>query len=126
MAWKRYNANPDDKRVGDCTVRAISTAVGLSWECTYAGLATMGFMLRDMPSADHVWGQYLRWRGFRRAAIPCRDEPCTVDDFCREHPDGTYVLAIHGHVVCVVDGDYYDTWESGEEHPVYYWTKEDD
>lgn len=125
MAWQRYNANPEDKRVGDCTVRAISTALGISWECAYAGLAAMGFMMRDVMSADHVWGQFIRLRGFRRHVVPCRDEPCTVEDFCAEHPEGTYLLAIPGHVVCAIDGDWYDTFDSGSEYPIYYWTKEE-
>ena len=28
MAYRAYNPNPDGKRVGDCTVRAISAATG--------------------------------------------------------------------------------------------------
>ena len=48
----------------------------------------------------------------------------TVRDFCEDNPLGTFVLAIHEHVVCVVDGDYYDSWDSGGEIPIYYWTKE--
>ena len=31
---------------------------------------------------------------------------------------------IDGHVVTVQDGKYYDTWDSGNEIPVYYWEKE--
>lgn len=27
-------------------------------------------------------------------------------------------------MVSVVDGDYYDAWDSGKEVPVYYWHKE--
>lgn len=79
-----------------------------------------------MPSANHVWGAYLRRNGFRRFALPdeCQDR-YAVADFCRDHPSGVYVLAISGHVVCVIDGDYYDTWDSGAEVPAYYWQKED-
>ena len=29
-----------------------------------------------------------------------------------------------GHVVCVKDGNYYDTWQSGDEVPIYAWVKE--
>jgi len=36
----------------------------------------------------------------------------------------THILALSGHVVCVMDGDYYDTWDSGGEVPLYYWRKE--
>ena len=122
-----YNANPEGQRVGDCTVRAISKALGQSWERTYTGLALQGFCLCDMPSANHVWGAYLRENGFQREIIPNSCPDCyTVKDFCRDHPSGTYILAISGHVVAVIDGNYYDTWDSGEETPIYYWKRKDD
>lgn len=98
-----------------------------SWEKTYAGLCVQGFESCDMPSANHVWGAYLRKRGFRRHALPDTCPDCyTVAEFCREHPHGLYVLAISGHVVCVCEGDYYDSWDSGSEIPSFYWEKEDD
>ena len=49
----------------------------------------------------------------------------SVIDFCEEHPTGTYLLALREHVVCVRDGQYYDSWDSGEESPVYYWQKKE-
>lgn len=119
-----YNPNPARGNVGDCTVRALSKALGQDWEQTYAGLTAYGFMLCDMPSANHVWGAYLRWNGFKRYIVDDNGQDIyTVDDFCQDNPDGVYVLAIPGHVVCVVDGNYYDSWDSGGEIPQYYWTR---
>ena len=123
--YSTYNPNPMGARVGDCTVRAISRATGESWDTVYCGLCVEGLRLCDMPTANHVWGAYLRRHGFRRRALPDDCPDCyTVADFCRDHPNGTYVLAISGHVVCVSDGIYYDTWDSGAESPAYYWYKE--
>lgn len=123
--YSAYNPNPMGARVGDCTVRAISRATGESWDTVYCGLCVEGLRLCDMPTANHVWGAYLRRHGFRRRALPDDCPDCyTVADFCRDHPHGTYVLAISGHVVCVADGSYYDTWDSGTESPAYYWYKE--
>lgn len=121
-----YNPNPRGSRVGDCTVRAISRATGNEWEQTYAGLSTYGYMLSDMPSANHVWGAYLRRMGFKRYIIDDHGKDLyTVRDFCRDNPKGMYILAIDGHVVCVEDGRYYDSWDSGDEIPVFYWTRGD-
>lgn len=123
--YSAYNPNPMGARVGDCTVRAISRATGEGWDTVYCGLCVEGLRLCDMPTANHVWGAYLRRHGFRRRALPDDCPDCyTVADFCRDHPHGTYVLAISGHVVCVDDGRYYDTWDSGAESPAYYWYKE--
>ena len=58
--WARHNENPDGRNVGDCTVRAISTALGQEWETTYIALALQGYLMGDMPSANHVWGAYLQ------------------------------------------------------------------
>lgn len=119
-----YNANPIGKRVGDCTVRAVSKVLDQDWNKTYAEMAFEGYLLCDMPSANKVWGAYLKRKGYGRKLIP--DElpnDYSVADFCADHPHGRYILAIDGHVVAVIDGDYYDTWDSGEEIPVYYWEK---
>ena len=126
MAWKPYNPNPGGNRVGDCTVRALCKATGKDWEPTFCALSLEGFMRRDMPSANHVWGAYLKRHGFRRNVIPNDCPDCyTVADFCRDHPKGLFVLAISGHVVAVEDGNWYDTWDSGAEVPIYYWTREE-
>ena len=65
-------------------------------------------------------------RGFTRHALPDTCPICyTVADFCRDHPRGVYVLGIGDHVVCAVDGDWYDAWDSSAEIPAYYWERED-
>lgn len=125
--WKKFNSNPTGNAVGDCTVRAISKALGQSWETTYMGLCLQGLADYDMPNANEVWGRYLISKGYTRKMIEnaCRDM-YTVSEFCEEHPQGVYVLAISGHVVCVIDGVYYDTWDSGKCVPLYYWERKDE
>lgn len=120
----QYNANPSKNRVGDCTVRAISTAFGMDWNTTYVGLCLFGFMACDMPTANTVWGNYLRAHGFVRRLVDDNGQECyTVDDFARDHPEGIYVLALDSHVVAVCSGHYYDTWDCGQETPLYYWER---
>lgn len=43
-----FNSNPDAKRVGDCTVRAIAKAMCSEWEQTYLALCVEG--LRLLPA----------------------------------------------------------------------------
>lgn len=121
--WVYYNPNPvhgvHGRNVGDCTVRAISKATGQDWETTYAGLSMMGFCLSYMPSANHVWSAYLR----RKLVDDHGQDIYTVRDFCEDNQKGTYILAIDGHVVCVQDGCYWDSWDSGNEIPIYYWER---
>lgn len=123
--WVEYNPNPTGKRVGDCAVRAVACACGQTWEDAYVGLCLKGYELGDMPSANRVWGAYLRDHGFERRMVEADCKECfTVTDFCRKNKNGVFVLAISSHVVCVVDGCYCDSWDSGDEVPIYYWMKE--
>lgn len=125
MGYIRFNTNPVNNLVGDCVIRAISILTNSSWDDTYWDIAIQGYMMKDMPSSNSVWGEYLKQKGFRRTVIPDTCPACyTVKDFCYEHRNGKYLLATGSHVIAVVDGDYYDTWDSGEEIPIYYWKKE--
>lgn len=90
------------------------------WDTTYWGLALEGALLRDMPSANAVWGAYLARNGFRRYLAP---DGITVGEFACENNRGVYILALSGHVVCIVDGVLYDTWDSSRELVLYYWQK---
>lgn len=124
MGYFYFNPNPAGKQVGDCVVRAIAKASGQSWEEVYAGLALQGFQMADLPNANSVWGSYLRDKGFSRFVIPNTCPDCyTVSEFAKEHPHGTYILALSNHVVCVGNGNYYDAWDSGNEIPLFYWER---
>lgn len=124
--WQFYNPNPAGKRVGDCTVRAISKATGQTWEKTYMDLCLQGYIMGDMPTANAVWGAYLKSKGFKQHVMPDTCPECyTVAEFCRDYPTGTYILAISGHVVAIENGTSFDSWDSQEELPVYYWQRED-
>ena len=50
----------------------------------------------------------------------------TAEDFCTDHPYGTYVLAFGGHVATVKDGVLYDAWNSSHEIPQYYFYRKGD
>lgn len=124
MAFKYFNPNPQNNLVIDCTVRAISKVTGQTWDTTYIGLAVKGYESKDMPNSNSVWSKYLKQLGFVREIIPNTCPDCyTVKAFCEDHSRGTFLLATGNHVVAIVNGDYYDTWDSGDEVPVYYWTK---
>lgn len=123
--WVEYNPNPRHSRVGDCAIRAVSKATNQDWETSYTGLYVKGYSMGDLPSANAVWGSYLKDKGFKREIVPNTCPDCyTVRDFCRDHPRGMFVLALDGHVVTVFDGDYFDTWDSGNETVLYYWYRE--
>lgn len=125
--YREFNNNPTGRRVGDCAVRAVSLALNKDWETTYLLIALNGLQMGDMPSSNSVWGSVLRQAGFVRENLPNTCPDCyTVRDFCEEHPKGTFVLGLSGHVVTVKDGNWYDIWDSGDETVLFYWHRKDE
>lgn len=123
-AWRPFNPNPRGLLVGDCTVRAICAVTGLDWHAAHDSLCGLSSAMADMPSADRCWHELLRWCGFHREELPDRCPRCyTVADFCREHPRGVYVLGPPAHAVAVIDGRYWDAYDSGFTVPEYFLTK---
>lgn len=119
----KYNANPTGKSTGDCVIRAIATATDKSWLEIYDDLYEYGRASFDMMDTNEIWHKYLYDIGFDIFAITV---PCmTVKEFTRVYRYGTYLLGTGRHVLAVIDGDYLDAWDSGNEIPVFYWKKGD-
>ena len=119
-----YNPNPLKLSVGDCTIRAISKVTNQTWKQTYLDLLTQGFIMYDMPSSNRVWSKLLKLYGFRKFYIPDMCPDCyTIKEFCYDHPIGEFVVGTGEHVVAVINGNYYDSWDSGNEIPIYYFER---
>lgn len=124
--WQMYNPNPTGRSVGDCAVRAVAKALDTDWETAYLKIAMNGYAMGDMPSSDSVWGAVLRENGFYRKSIPDTCPDCyTAEDFARDNPVGTFVLAFGGHVATAKDGILFDAWDSSAEAPQYVWYRKD-
>lgn len=124
--WLYYNPNPVGRLVGDCAVRAIAKALDTDWETAYNLICDAGYNMCDMPSSNGVWGAVLRQYGFYRSALPNTCPDCyTAEDFCEDNNRGVFVLGFGSHVATVVDGILYDSWDSSQEIPQYYWFRKE-
>lgn len=107
-----YNPNPCRRFVGDCVVRAITKTENISWYEAYIYLCLFGALYCNMPSGNDIWTAFLLHRGYERYWLSPRK---TLKEFCAEHPIGNYVLGTGTHLIAVSDGNYYDSWDSGDE-----------
>ena len=124
--WKLFQNNPTGRNVGDCAVRAVSAALDVDWETAFALIAANAFQMGDVISSNSAWGSVLRQHGFKRYAIPNSCPDCyTAEQFAEDHPDGIYVLGFGNHTAAVKNGMIWDSWDSSNEVPVYYWQKEE-
>lgn len=119
-----YNPNPHVSTYEDCVIRALCKVTGKDWYQVRVELFLMSLHMGYYDWDNHVWGKYLKRLGFVQRLLPNTCPDCfTVRDFCRAFPHGTYLLAIGDHVVTAQEGDYFDTWDSGDEVPMYYWSR---
>ena len=147
MAYVYYNPNPTGTDTLDCATRAVAKALDISWDDANIKIFLMSHNMGEVMMSDAAWGAVLRRNGFIREIIPnscpdcytaedfCNDHPVgtyvlafgghAAEDFCNDHPVGTYVLAFGGHAAAVVDGNLYDSGDTSHLIPIYYWHKEE-
>lgn len=120
-----YNPNPQNKRTDDCVLRMLTKALNIDWETASIYAVIQQIRDADIFTKNYVWGNLLLRNGYTRHAIPDTCPDCyTIKDFCRDHALGSYVLGTGDHVLMVVDGDYYDSFDSGDLVPIVYYRKE--
>ena len=97
--WKKFANNPRGKAIGDCAVRAISAALGLSWYEAFDLLTAEAKRQADMPSADSVWGAVLRSNGFSRHALsnyPTENPTLQSGDRIGDYGDSDFLQTVKG------------------------------
>lgn len=84
-----------------------------------------GYLEKDYPNYNSIWWSYLTRNGWKRYLIPDTCPLCyTLKHFTEDHNKGVYIVGDGSHTVAVVDGNYIDTWNSGNIPILYYFRKE--
>ena len=121
MRFRYFNPNPIKSSGGDCVVRMLCAVTGKTWRDCFLDLVEKSLDIGDMPSVNATWVSLLYDMGYKRYSLPNSCPDCyTIKDFAIEHPEGVYVVGTGSHVVAVINGKYYDTWDSGDEIPMFY------
>ena len=120
-----YNPNPNgNEKATDCTIRAYCAAQDIKWDEAYDIACQYGksnaFMPNDKSVCDIIMEEEF---GMVQCKLDKEEKGCTVKQFAIAHPTGTYICVCGGHLVAVIDGQYYDTWDSGKKKVRYYFSK---
>ena len=110
--YKYTNPHPQGKNVGDCVVRAISTATNSDYMEIRRELNRRKRELRYTSYKDTKF-LYDYLKGYPRLIFkPIKGEPrIKGSDFTELHPKGNYILKMAGHITTCVDGVILDTWD---------------
>jgi hypothetical protein len=119
-----YNKNPAGNFTGDCVIRGIATVMDREWDDVWLEIMTVAFKEKDMMTSNRIWQKYLEQQGYHRYMLPETCPDCyTIKDFTRDFDVGRFIVGTGTHVIAVIDGNYYDTGDSGDDIPIYYWKK---
>ena len=130
FAYFQPNKKDIEDKYGDCTIRALCKALDMEWLevfdlvmplCREEQVANIFFC--PLPVRKRILAKL----GFSYTGISNRkgSKRPTVDEFAKDHMEGRYICNVANHEVAVVDGRYYDTWDSGRCSLYGYFTREE-
>jgi len=122
----KHNVNPKGKKTGDCSIRAVVVATGLTWDQAYIGLAEAGLKLKTCMNDTEAIGYFLKSLGFTEGKIRIHkgERRITVEQFSEMYPNYYAVLRTAGHITVCGRGNYVDIWDCGSQAVYKYWYKE--
>lgn len=117
--WREFNPNPKERNIGDCTLRSYCAAFDISWDEAFdiaSQIAKENSTLVQYV-ADKVLTEHFNCTvsdKYNKKTVKGKDR-ITVNEFAMTHPYGTYILHVRSHQVTIIDGEYWDSWDSGDK-----------
>ena len=120
--YKYYQPNDKDlkDKTGDCQVRALSKALNISWLEAFDLTIPICRRLQTYTIFDgnhEKTVEAMQDLGFVYTGVSNKKgtKRPTVKSFAASHKSGTCILKVSHHVVACVNGEYFDTWDSGHK-----------
>lgn len=138
--WKKYNPNPEQKNTGDCSIRSYCGAFGLTWDAAYDIASKIAKSMSELPDSNRVcdaiitqhFGMHVMEEEVKNEhhedLVDNDEKPkkqkktkkkkvakMTINEFAMTHPFGTYIVVSPHHQTAVVNGEYLDSWDSGDK-----------
>jgi hypothetical protein len=137
-----FNANPKNRKTGDCAIRAIATATGIAYNDVVMKLAKIQCDSGYEPTMDKGLELFMDSIGWIKHRQPRHEdntkftgkEFCTYLSVCYKKDLGNIIADIGGHHMvaivpsCLGDGindrfKVFDIWDSTDGCIGNYWTK---
>lgn len=126
--YQYYQPNKMDLKdqYGDCVIRALTKAMDLEWLEVFDQMQPLSRELQVPFNCKPCYEKYITSKSFSYVGVSNKkgSKRPTVKQFANQHREGVYILRVAHHLVTVVDGIYYDTWDSGHKSLYGYWIKE--
>lgn len=126
-----HNENPKGKFTTDCVYRAIATATGEAYATVVREMAELHIRTGLDTHEKRTIDKYLTSKGFTKYKQPRKPDNTkyTGKEFCEQeqlyNPGRRIVANIGGHhIVAILDGKVWDTWDSTRGCIGNYWIKE--
>lgn len=135
-----FNANPKKRITTDCVVRALCVGLEQDYNQTVMELAEMQCETGYDDGDAKLYDKYLQSKGWRKVKQPKKDDGSkyTGKEFCEqlqsdpwmftgiENDYNAKIIAHIGghHIVAIVCGKVWDTWNCTGKCIGNYWTKE--
>ena len=103
------NKNPNGQFENDCTVRAISTAEGITWDEAYDKLTELAQFNRTMPDDREFIRSYLDAYYPRVPHLPE-----TVGEVSGLYSENIVLITMPNHITCSMYGVVHDTFDCRE------------
>lgn len=117
--WQKHDAGAghrNDNENGDCQIRSLVTARGLTFDAAYDLLYALQGRYRTIGFALHKFLDLepTTFGVVRKLPFPAkRGQPrMTAKSLAKLHPTGTFILRMSHHVAAMVDGKLLDRWDS--------------
>jgi hypothetical protein len=121
-----YNANPKNRFTTDCTVRAICTATEIPYNTVVMEMAELQCKTGYDADENKLIDLYLQSKGWKKHPQPRKwnNTKYTGWQFCKEYRYPKVIANIGGHhIVAIIRGKVYDTWDSTSGCIGNYWVK---
>ena len=123
IRFNKRTGEPQKWHLGDCSVRSVCAATGLTWVEAYNKMSESALKVFEPFNCSKGFEQCMLDFGFKKMSYPKGKTRETVKEFADNHKNEIAILVLSGHFVCCKNGNYHDVWDCGNKTVYNYYVK---